>query len=259
MMRKTVVSIVHVFLPLICCHSASAANHTVHLVVANYKESMSWINKTSFPRERIFVYQKHSPDQPRHLPNKGNECLAYVKHIVDHYQSLPDYLICLHDKPVKHCPNYLEYLDNAPIYESKADFENNKPSELMFITEMYRNNSKEIIQTYIPETFSYYKKWLGKEMPAWGTSIWCNGQFQVSKRLILMRPFSFWKELQDELLKSGPGISYGDSHGIYICGYLEQVWNQLFGRSEVTPIISTAYVNGREGAMCNRNPKDPIH
>lgn len=230
-------------------------NHSVQLVVAHWQGDVSWTKEfTGIPKENIFVYQKHSPNKEMYVENTGNECHPYVRHIVDHYNKLADYTIFLHDLPAKHCKNYMDYLNSAPVYASKEDKNNNKPRDLVFFTDMYRNNSEHRLRLYIPELFTYYEKWMGHKMASWGTSIWCNGQFQVHRDLIRLRSHEFWKELLRDMKSSD--ASHGTQHGIYVCGYLEQVWHELFGKPAVTPLYSPSFVNGKEMAMCNRDPKD---
>lgn len=232
--------------------SASAANFSVHLVVAHYNEDLSWLHSvTHISQNDTFVYQRHSPLKPRYLPNKGNECLPYVRHIVDYYDTLPDYMICVHGHPLKHCPNYLTYLNSAPIFATKADFEAGKPRELVFITDTYRNNSFNRLRN-LPKFFEYYEKVLGKPIPAFGTSIWASAQFQVCKELIRRRPLTFWTGLLAEL-QSNATLGNGP-YGVYVCGWLEQIWHQIFGMGEVTSVVSTAYVEGVQSPMCNRDP-----
>jgi len=35
------------------------------------------------------VYQKHNPEAPNYIPNKGYEAAFYFKYIVDNYDALP--------------------------------------------------------------------------------------------------------------------------------------------------------------------------
>ena len=236
---------------LACVKVFGNPEFSVHLIIAHFQEDVAWLKDVhGIKKENIFLYQKHSPNGERYIKNTGNECHAYVRHIVDHYDKLPDYAIFLHDKPVKHCPNYLDYLNHAPIYESKKDFENGKPRPLVFITDLYQNHSLMTLNTHIPDIHTYYKKWLGKPIASYGTSIWSNGQFQVAKERILARPLGFWQEVLLELTSSDK--MHGERHGVYICGYLEQMWHELLGNPPVTQIISRAYINGEEKQMCNK-------
>jgi hypothetical protein len=201
------------------------------------------MDSLSFPKSNIFVYQKHSPDLPLFLPNKGNECLAYVQYIVDHYNSLPDYVIFVHGRAMKHCDNIVDYLNGSLIYATKEDLERNTPRDLVFLSGLYRNVSNSVTNIAFHEFEKYYKKWFGKETPKHGYTFWCCGQFFVSKMLILLRPLEFWRDLLNELLF--------EENGIYICAYLEFVWHQLFGKNEDTIPFSNAYINGREAPVCN--------
>ena len=67
------------------------------LVMAHWKEDLSWIASNPFP---AVVYHKHpddSNDAPHFVPhNVAGEASAYLKFIVDYYDSLPESVIMLH-------------------------------------------------------------------------------------------------------------------------------------------------------------------
>ncbi len=235
------------------CAEEQKPKFSVHLIIANYNENVEWTDQvTAIPKENIFVYQKNSPKKERYLQNTGNECHAYLRHIVTHYDSLPDYCIFVQGSPMDHCKNYLDYLNNAPVYATKKDFAQQKPKDLLFITNMYQNHTRETLTKHIPEIYQYYQRWLNKNIPPWGTSFWSNAQFQVSRHLIQARPVQYYQNMLKELVT--PDRIHGDAHGIYVCGYLEQMWHQIFGYPELTDIHNTAYVNGEEKPMCGRKP-----
>lgn len=234
----------------------SSFDFTIHMIIAHYDKDVSWISNLTLPKGNIFIYQKRNPAGTLYLPNRGNECLAYVRHIVDHYYRLADYSVFLHDNPLQHCKNFMEYLQSLPIFASHLDYVAGKPRPLVFITDKYLNNSQTILKEYIPDVFEYHVKWVGTPIPSHGTSIWCNGQFQVSKELIRRKPLEFWQDLLVDLLDSDS--IHGDEHGVFICGYLEQMWHELFGYPAVTDIHSPLFNDGQQGVMCNRNSRDPI-
>lgn len=238
----------------------SPKKYHVHLVIANYNEDVSWIkNVTLIPPEDIFLYQKGNKNVDKQyytVPNRGNECLPYVTHIVRNYNhSLADFTYFLHGLPQKHCPNILEYLNSGPIYETKQDFLDHKPRKVVFLTDTYIKHQPAALKQSIPDLYPYYQTMFGRPLSDAGTSIWANGQFIVSSKLIKKKPYSFWKDIELDLLSDDS--THGSKHGVYVCGYLEQMWHEIWGGGPVPDVRSMAYVNGKEGAVCNRDMNAP--
>lgn len=58
------------------------------------EEDFSWIVRDSISsnaHKNLLIYQRTDPAGPNYIDtNNGNECLTYVKYIIDHYHSLPE-------------------------------------------------------------------------------------------------------------------------------------------------------------------------
>jgi hypothetical protein len=89
---------------------------TYQAVIARYREDLGWTDRLDIP---FRVYNK-GPDRPAvprasawmDLPNLGREGGTYLRHIADHYDDLPDFLVLLQGHPFDHCPNLYHVLEN---------------------------------------------------------------------------------------------------------------------------------------------------
>jgi hypothetical protein len=246
----------HLLLLFFSASCAFAEKFKTHLVVASFKEDLSWIRNTTFSPKDIYVYQRKKPKDPLYVPNKGNECVPYVKHIIDHYFALPDYLLCVHGNPFKRCSKFITYLNAAPIYRSKSDMLDERPGSVVFLTNQFVNASVQAFtkQPHFSQCPNYYEKWLGKPIPDWGTSIWCCAAFQVSRERVLRHSLAFWQNIYEDLMGQNPA-----NHGAIVCAYLEHTWGQIFGEDEVVSPVSEAYVNGVKEPVCDNNLKVPMY
>lgn len=180
------------------------------IVVARYKEDISWLNQIDIQNNRITVYEKH--DVPNDegipiatsngdilhginrfmLPNVGNEAHTYVHHIVKHYN------------------HYKLYRGNG---DSRVFFLQGHPFDHSPETIKYTNGNKQIVGEYMtlcsvqvtsdakgyphhPElpVGQYYEKIFDKpfnEILTFGAG----AQFAVTKRAIASKPLSFWMKL----------------------------------------------------------------
>jgi len=67
------------------------------VVVARWNEDLAFVRKLKRRGLRTIVYEKCDPSAEYNVPvNRGNEASAYLKYIVDHYDSLPVYSVFLH-------------------------------------------------------------------------------------------------------------------------------------------------------------------
>jgi len=78
------------------------ANMKLHVVVARYKEDVSWIEglRALRPDTVFTVYNKHSGDNL--LPNVGREAHTYVHHILADYDDPADHYLFLQGSPFDH-------------------------------------------------------------------------------------------------------------------------------------------------------------
>ncbi len=73
----------------------------LHLVIARYKENISWVEKfKSLDHIQVTVYNKHSGENQ--LPNVGREAHTYVHHIIKDYDSPSEHYLFLQGNPFEH-------------------------------------------------------------------------------------------------------------------------------------------------------------
>jgi hypothetical protein len=94
------------------------------LVIAKFKEDMTWINQDAVINsyDKIYIYDKSLPSQYfntcqspysdkvilNSLPNIGREAHTYLHHIIRNYDNLSDIVTFVQGKPFDHCQNFIE-------------------------------------------------------------------------------------------------------------------------------------------------------
>ena len=74
---------------------------TYHVVVAKYKEDISWTKQ--FEPTNMRIYDKSGePSDYIARPNIGRESETYIHYILTHYDALPDYVFFLQGNPFDH-------------------------------------------------------------------------------------------------------------------------------------------------------------
>lgn len=92
------------------------------MVVARYNENMDWLK--DLPWDYI-VFNKGEDDLPSwiknqvRLPNIGREAHTYLTYIIDNYDNLPDYTICVQGNPFEHTKKLTEKINN---FDGSSDF-----------------------------------------------------------------------------------------------------------------------------------------
>lgn len=74
----------------------------VEIVVARYREDVSWTADLGFP---VTVYDKSGEPGPLALPNIGRESHTYLTHIVRRYAALAAYTVFIQGAPFDHMPS----------------------------------------------------------------------------------------------------------------------------------------------------------
>jgi len=74
-------------------HAKIRANDVL-IVVAKYKEDSSWVVQKQVP---YIIY-----DKSKDVKNVGRESETYLRHIINNYENLPRWLICLQGDPFPH-------------------------------------------------------------------------------------------------------------------------------------------------------------
>jgi Protein of unknown function (DUF3431) len=195
----------------------------VKIVVARYKEDVSWTNSMS----PCIIYNKSdSTPESTHpvisLPNVGREGHTYLHHIITHYDHLDDYTIFLQGNPFDHSPHLAQKLQS--IYTLL--FIKNKSISFDYLSEKIipcNLNNCEYDTHLSPQLISNYRHLFGISKNEHSFVFGAGAQFIVSKQTILSRPKSFYQKI----------IKLLDYDTNPIEGFvIERFWNMIFTHSE---------------------------
>ncbi len=94
----------------------------VVVVIAHYNEDLSWVSKIKYDH---VVYSKTlaKGTNVHHQPiNKGNEATAYMQYIVDHYDTLPEYMLFVHghEKSWHHNGSIVDIINDVELSPYKT-------------------------------------------------------------------------------------------------------------------------------------------
>lgn len=178
-----------------------------HIVVARYKEDISWLNHIDRTKNLITVYEKfHVPEEKyvrltedygyrKHainhvmLPNIGNEAHTYLHHIVHMYyfsklnvHEGDSHIFFVQGRPFDHSPDILDYINGIKKIEND-----------------YQTLCEIVTTTDAPHhvglpTNEYHQEIFGSELQH-ELKFGAGAQFAVTHKAILSRPLDFWKKL----------------------------------------------------------------
>ncbi len=173
----------------------------MRIVVARYKEDVSWCN--AYP---CIIYNKGDPlDGSIPLPNIGREAHTYLYHIVNAYDTLDDYTLFVQGNPFDHCPDFHERLQS--MTES--------PDFAFFTNQILMTSSHECPYDYTLQMAEFSTTLFG-DMPARSFRFGAGAQFVVSRRVLQSIPKYVYEYLLDRI----------DAHrGAWV---IERFWEQLF-------------------------------
>ena len=166
--------------------------------------------------------------------NKGNEAMAYLSFIIDHYDDLPDRMLFLHghykswhqphiDGLLSHLRWEFEGYHNLKcITEAKLDMATCKPG--------VNPLTSPKTSTGVPGFVDYWKSVMAPNgfgaMPKWVAAPCC-AQFIVSKTVVLKNDRKIYSAIRDWIIQ----LSQNDSS---LAGFvLEQSWHIIFTRKHV--------------------------
>ena len=217
----------------LCCVPPIAT--TPHLVVARYKEDISFLGMYPYPST---VYNKHEGDNL--LPNLGREGHTYLHHIITNYTSLDDITVFVpascYDNPRKR--TLFHYVMHNAMVTGNSTFAGTKLSHLRddnrdfqldrweATEEVNRGNSKsaELEPASVRPYGSWYDAWFPCQT---GSFVTFFGIMAVRKADILSRPRKWYKQLLKTLLTPNPEEGH----------YIERSWGVIFNsNADVIPI-----------------------
>jgi hypothetical protein len=211
-------------------------DHVSHIVYTRYKEPdmstllLPLVNKKNL---HIYIYNKGDdipsgiPDDARNvkiinIPNLGWDAYAYLYHVVNNYNNLPDYIYSLHASAQYLSYKYVKYINilHSPIVGSNnADdimyyFGGDvSPSDINFQLDMwgasfFLNISNNTNNKYVKSNIRPLGNWIKSKLGNIPPNILINnseikgnthGMFKVHKSRILRYSISFYKELLEDI------------------------------------------------------------
>jgi hypothetical protein len=164
------------------------------------------------------------------VPNRGDEAHAFVRFVVDEYESLPDVVALVHDDAATQLPP-LHLLLSCLRLEPGLPF---TPLMPLFVDRPVFGERplRELLRPLL-DAFPALLLW--PDPPRW--ALYCCGYFAVGRDWIRRIPRSFWRhalqfiESAESDRTTGPGPD-----GSYRIGHLfEHSWHAILGQSWLTP------------------------
>ena len=196
------------------------------LVVAVYKEDISWINLISKLNlfHKITIYNKGERNIADSivLPNVGREAHTWVHHIVTNYHNLADLTVFLQGDPFAgfdgvDVNNFVEHLS-----KKRWNLTTHEP--------LFRNS---LTWDYTGHSAKCYAKYLAGPVPA-HIMFASAAQWVVPKENILSKSLSLYKNILQELSNN----KKINSDGIVNAWTMEGTWNYIFDKNISEKTIS---------------------
>ena len=184
---------------------------SVRLVIAKYKEDVTWTNKIK--EHKITVYDKS--DSPIinsiKLPNIGRETHTFLHHIVENYDNLDDVTVFLQGNPFEHIQVIMGWqyfgLPNAPYpppltseqLEKMFDKINNEIKHTSDLASFYQVVYNVPYYTNGGNVNKHLSEILSENVSNLSYSVSPGGQYIVPKKYILSRTKEVWKKALDLL------------------------------------------------------------
>eukprot|EP01062_Namystynia_karyoxenos_P056770 TRINITY_DN47698_c0_g1_i1.p1 TRINITY_DN47698_c0_g1~~TRINITY_DN47698_c0_g1_i1.p1 ORF type:complete len:504 (+),score=139.38 TRINITY_DN47698_c0_g1_i1:97-1512(+) len=223
-----------------------------HLVVAHFKEDLSWLTAGWGARYTHTVYEMGraggaAPDFSRgfteyageggervYLTNWGDESSGYLRFIIDHYDNLPEITVFLHGDPEGHNRQISTWIDCV-----------RKDTWFTFLTRAFIDNrcivdaqNTSLIPKY--DFGAFVDFWLRFPWASVGVgglprclSFYCCAEFAVGREAIRSRPLEFWRRMWsftlDYVLNQNVARRFKGWSLRQIGGIFEHSWHVLFG------------------------------
>jgi hypothetical protein len=205
-----------------------------HVVVARYKEDISWLNHVNRAENLVTVYEKFDVPEDKYirltedygyrkhainhvmLPNIGNEAHTYLHHIVHmyYYSKLNSHdvnsrIFFVQGHPFDHSPEALDYINGTK--QISANYE----TMCNWVTTTDAVGMPHHAGLPVGR---YYQEIFGKELQH-ELRFGAGAQFVVTHEAIMSRPLDFWKKLlrMSEDTSTAPFV-------------FERLWHVFFGQ-----------------------------
>lgn len=179
--------------PPVKFYTAPSSEKDYHVVVTRFMEDVSWTREID--QKRLFIYDK-SPEPLTNaipVPNIGHEGETMLRHIIHHYDDLPDYTIFLQGNPFDTMRTkktnmseiILRHIETLPECEP---FDTHWHLEDPFL---YRS-------ILVPEICERIFT-----VPVTALKFSAGAQYIISRRAIKCRPIEFYKKLHELFILQG--------------------------------------------------------
>jgi hypothetical protein len=188
------------------------------LVVAWYKEDISWLNDIDC-FDNIVVYRKGDITPPDlhcdfiDLPNVGREAHTHVHHIVNNYDNLYDITVFCQGDPFPHCRNI-----------KTGEQLNSKLKHHVYSIEKAENLDNNLQIDYSGYTYKTYMDCMDTPITPIDVLFSTGAQWIAPKSCILSKSLNFYKKIYEEL-KTDRIDNYD---GTFNAWTLEGMWNFIF-------------------------------
>lgn len=185
----------------------------VFIIIAKYKEDISWVNDLKFP---YIVY-----DKSKDIPNVGRESETYLRYIIENYNNLPDIIVFLQGNPFDHLKiSSTDFINNEiqNHIDSKSLIPlNNLLNEPYNLYSRTKESYTTLFNTELPNFFTYSP----------------GAQFIVPKECILCRPIDYYITIIN-VMRDIPHVSYPNyqMNNCLVCPWtIERMWYYIFSKN----------------------------
>lgn len=204
-------------------------NRKPTLVIAHYKEDLSWMDDYNLDAFNVQIYRKFykTPISRKydcvHLPNLGRESHTYLHYIVTNYHNLPNITLFTmaglsYNKLKRTKFEYMinNYKDCEKI--GYCAYNQTYPFRPRFKLGYYKSN--QLIPSTVRPFGEWYKTYINKDLSKIEkTGVNYQATFAVSAKSIKRYPLQFYKDL---LLQHTVGDNPEVGH------YMERTWRSIF-------------------------------
>ena len=191
----------------------------IDVVVARYREDISWLSDPVFKNYNVLVYNKYE-QSGLVLPNVGRESQTYVHHIVQNFDNLADVTAFVQGDPFDHCSTIIQDMHDLPFVTKFEPFSRYKPSGVLCDLAGFPNHRG------LP-LVSDYRSLFQKRPASPCIRFFPGAMFAVPKELIWARGVGFYKRLLARLC---------DPSEIPLGFSMERLWPLILGEPECAPL-----------------------
>jgi hypothetical protein len=198
-----------------------------NIILSTYKRSTQWADRLSDLGYDVYRYTKEDPTSIYNVEkNIGREASAFLKYILDFYESLPEYTIFLHDEEFAwhHEGSIIDRITEKEGFVGNYSSLNNHPLPYFYLKyDIYNSNFyNTFLEKYLGPLWKY-GEFMGPERIG-------SAQMIVSRSAILAHPYEMYEKLYFWM------ISITEERMKYQCGiFMEFFWELIFGGVEPLP------------------------